>query len=776
MMNKEKKALNLIVKREIKSNKIFSSLVLVAILLSTVLLMGAILISNQMEKVNSTRLGTWTAMYQDIDDSIVKKLTNEKNILDYGVSTYIETKQWQESKINISYADKNAMELCGLPLKSGKMPSKDDEILIEDGMENQKGEKIKIGDRININFGGKKEMIVCGTFSSSASNMSKKIYGVFVFKGYVAGRKDLQQTLYLSMDSIEKKEVSRELQQLAEKYNLDNQFTVNEDYLNAKGKGWIYKLAAIGMSLIILTLAYLTIYCIFFISVVNNVKEYGQLRLVGVTNKQVRYITNHKFLKLLAVGVPLGGAIGGVIGYLVIPEAFSLLTYIIIMAMVSVLMVIMVLMAERRPLKIIKSISIIESSKFNGIEKIKERKKKKHITPRAMATLYIDRYKRKVNLTISLLVLCGTMVIVCSSILNALDAKAMSKQNFLYENYHITINENLLREMPLEKVQLNNPLTDDLISDLKEIEGVQDIWIQMYLPFSIEKSEEESSGAIVSFSKRDYKRLEKCLIEGELPAYDEDKNDIIIGRPEQFEKTFGIRAKCGDSLDIYVYDGGNKEKIRLNVVGILDEDKSAKEKFDMLMMPDNNIQSVVNTNTNDTVFIKTTEDEIVDQRISTVCTAVEDKIRVESLEDVIEQNEMFMFSFKIIIYVILAFLAVFAIVNLLNTLLTNIVVRKKEFKTMQMVGMTIHQLKQMLMWEGMIIVLKSLILVCLIGILISKVICTMMMNSGFSYMTYRIPIFTILVYLIVSGAFALLGTGIIGVKLLFHNPNRKEKV
>lgn len=145
--------------------------------------------------------------------------------------------------------------------------------------------------------------------------------------------------------------MSRELQQLAEKYNLDNQFTVNEDYLNAKGKGWIYKLAAIGMSLIILTLAYLTIYCIFFISVVNNVKEYGQLRLVGVTNKQVRYITNHKFLKLLAVGVPLGGAIGGVIGYLVIPEAFSLLTYIIIMAMVSVLMVIMVLMAERRPLK-----------------------------------------------------------------------------------------------------------------------------------------------------------------------------------------------------------------------------------------------------------------------------------------------------------------------------------------------------------------------------------------------------------------------------------------
>ena len=87
MINKEKKALNLIVEREIKYNKIFSRLVLIAIFLSTVLLMGAILITDQMEKVNSTRLGTWTAMYQDIDKKIVKDLDAEENILDYGVST-----------------------------------------------------------------------------------------------------------------------------------------------------------------------------------------------------------------------------------------------------------------------------------------------------------------------------------------------------------------------------------------------------------------------------------------------------------------------------------------------------------------------------------------------------------------------------------------------------------------------------------------------------------------------------------------------------------------
>ena len=41
---------------------------------------------------------------------------------------------------------------------------------------------------------------------------------------------------------------------------------------------------------------------------------------------------------------------------------------------------------------------------------------------------------------------------------------------------------------------------------------------------------------------------------------------------------------------------------------------------------------------------------------------------------------------------------------------------------------------------------------------------------------YRIPMFTILICLIVGGGFALLGTGIIGIKLLFQNPNRKEKV
>ena len=255
MINKEKKALNLIVEREIKYNKIFSRLVLIAIFLSTVLLMGAILITDQMEKVNSTRLGTWTAMYQDIDKKIVKNLDAEENILDYGVSTYIESTQWQDFKINISYADKSAMELCGLPIKNGKIPLQENEILIEDGMKNGNGKKIKMGDKIDVNFWGRKVMTVCGTFSSSASNMSRKTYGAFVSKDYIEEKNELPQTLYLSLDSIEKKQVYKELQKLTKKYNLDNQFTVNEDYLSAKGKSWVYKIVAIGVSVVILTVA-----------------------------------------------------------------------------------------------------------------------------------------------------------------------------------------------------------------------------------------------------------------------------------------------------------------------------------------------------------------------------------------------------------------------------------------------------------------------------------------------------------------------------------------
>ena len=278
----------------------------------------------------------------------------------------------------------------------------------------------------------------------------------------------------------------------------------------------------------------------------------------------------------------------------------------------------------------------------------------------------------------------------------------------------------------------------------------------------------ESTGVIVSFTERDYDRIENCLIKGSLPQSEEWKeNDIIIGRPKLFEEVFGIQADRADFIDIYIYDGNEKEKCRLNVVGILDEDKSIKEKFDMLVMPDWNMQSKVSTNTNDTIYVKTNNSEQVDQEILSVLSNVEDKLRIESLKDVIEQNEMFMFSFKVVIYTILTFLAIFSIINLLNTLLTNIIVRKDEFKTMQTVGMTKRQLNKLLIWEGAFIVFKSLVLICIIGTLLGKVVCTLMVNSGFSYMVYKIPVFSIAVCILAGGISILLGIGFIGTKILY---------
>ena len=775
MTNKRKKTLKLIAKREITHDKIFSCLLLMGIFLASTLLMGALLISGQMEKMNATRLGTWTAMYQDVDSDSISDLLQEDSILSYGISASIDSVTTQDFRINILYADENAFTLCGLTLKSGNLPSTDDEILMEEDFTNENGKKISVGDLIELDFEGGKTFTVCGTYSTSATNMSRKTYGAFVSEKHIVLNNNIPKTLYLSLNMTDKSQIQMELAHFREKYNLTNQFTINEDYLNMQGQSWIYKLFAVGMAIIILMLAYFTVYCIFFISVVNNVKDYGQLRLIGVTNKQIEYITNHKFIILLVLGIPLGCLTGGIVGYLVIPETFSTMNCVITVVEVAICVGLIVLVATRKPLKIVKSMSLIESSRFNGIELNKTHKTNKCMTPISMAKLYIKRYRKKVNLTVMLLTLSGTMFIVCASILAALDAKEMSKQNFPDENCHIAISNEILRDSPLEKIQINNPLTDNLIDEIQNTKGVKEVWVQMYLPFSIENSEIESSGAITSFTEKEYEAVKQCLVEGELPLYNEwGQNDIVVGRKNQFEESFGLDLKCGDKLKLYIYDGGKKVEEEFNIIGILDEKQSIEEKFDMLLMPDTCLKTKVSTNINDIIYIKTDGSEEADQKILSTVSGI-DEISTETLTEVIEQNEMFMYSFRVIIYIILTFLSVFSILNLLNTLLTNTIVRKNEFKTIQNVGMSRRQLKRMLIWEGEIIVLKSLILTCFIGILVGRIICTALVNSGFSYITYKIPILAIIVCIVVASLSAFLGTGVLGINLVCSKSKQKRK-
>ena len=91
--------------------------------------------------------------------------------------------------------------------------------------------------------------------------------------------------------------------------------------------------------------------------------------------------------------------------------------------------------------------------------------------------------------------------------------------------------------------------------------------------------------------------------------------------------------------------------------------------------------------------------------------------------------------------------------NFFNAVLTGIIARKREFAVLQSIGMTGKQLKTMLVCEGLLYALSSVLLSLVLAVVLGPLAFSAL-QSMFWFFTYR---FTLAPILAVAPVFALLG-------------------
>jgi len=93
-------------------------------------------------------------------------------------------------------------------------------------------------------------------------------------------------------------------------------------------KETIFTVLLVGMVLI--GVCSLVVYNIFFISVMNDVISFGQLRTLGTTKKQIKRIISKEGNYLALQFIPFGCVAGGMLSFLTDRDAFHLIPNIII--------------------------------------------------------------------------------------------------------------------------------------------------------------------------------------------------------------------------------------------------------------------------------------------------------------------------------------------------------------------------------------------------------------------------------------------------------------
>lgn len=538
----------------------------------------------------------------------------------------------------------------------------------------------------------------------------------------------------------------------------------------------------IGVTLIVVT-GYLIIYNIFQISVIQDIQSYGQLKTLGTTKRQIKRLINRQALRLSLIGIPIGLLVGFFIGRALVPFLMNGTSYTAdagIKVTVNPLIFIgsaafalfTVFVSVRKPAKIAGTVSAIEAIRYTendtatfGKRRGKDKKSTHGAKLHFMALANLGRNRRRtvlviVSMTLSL-VLFNTVFTLSSGFdIDKYIAKFMDT-DFVISNadffqYQVEKSEHDLSDTFIEAVRQN--------SSFKDGGRLYSSWM-LEEPFSTEHN------AFFSYNKdlngNPFVRL-----------YGAD--DFLLNGMEVIEGTIDLKKlKTGEYilLSVDCNDDGTVienpnisvgDTVRINHLKAEELSTTITDSYDFIIMAKvrANENTATTRNTGEARFYLPTDIFLplcdnphlvsfpFDVKEGTEAEMAEFlNSYIDSVEPSMdfESKATYTSSFDDLTSLIITIggalsiiIGIIGIANFVNSVLTSVITRKKEFAMLQSIGMTGKQLKRMLSFEGLYYAVGTIITSSILGVLFSVVVVRGI-SSEIWFFTYQFVMWPMLV-------------------------------
>ncbi len=706
----------------------------------------------------------YQGIFQNLSQENISLLTADPRIESVGVYRSVGmTERENGVTMGIVCSDEATMRLSNITLMEGSMPQAANELLIEKGYIDALNLKADIGDTISVHYRNQAsrqletaDFQITGFIQTTAENDRNRVaYNAIVSQSFVRENSALSAEPTAAMISVRDtaKYTNQELKELIRTIGLDcgistDNIQINNLYIDSNNMSKETVLTVLLVGLVLIGVCSLVIYNIFFISVMNNVTSFGQLRTLGATKKQIKRIISKEGNCLALRFIPLGCIAGGMLSFLIDRTAFQLFPDAVIVLLSGAAVFICVKLSILKPAKIAMSVSPMEASCYSSYTKVKKggkrlKRNRKPLTPCSLAAMNLLRDRKKSILTFTSLVLSGMMLVGISSLLSSLDPEQRAKQSFPYEGaYVVELNRALVTPtFSLTRLQENNLLTDELKHDILSIDGVSGVVCQQELCVTIDGMET----AIRSMNAEDYEALKDRVMAGELPYHDHTgENSLVVnmGSPEleYLQKSYEV----GDTVTFS--QAGNDLQCNFTyVVSAIVFDKNSASSF---ILPAEEMEQTVPYNANSSFVIRMEHGgytEIEDELHSLIASS--DHLRLKTLKDMTMQYKSVFSTISLAAYALLAVIIMFSIINLVNTSMTNIISRRKELGLFRAIGLDSRQLYRMIGFENGFQTLGSFAASIVGGLIIGKAICSAVGNvPGFSFVEYTFPAVSVVFY------------------------------
>lgn len=806
--------------KKLKLNKVRTGVTIIGVILSTLLITSVTTIfsSFQVSMIENQKEteGNYHYEFIGVSKDEIDNIKNNKNVESLFIiknlgESIIKDNNSHTANINIYELTNSAFNNLGISLTEGRLPVNNNEIIVSNRITNYTDVEIEVGKSlfINTNNGNTKEYIIVGKadietvsleIPSSNSNSiftiislleeeeseeSSESYNVYIRLKNLKDRLNTAgEILNLTDENISNLESIGNIVKAEEKISeiKDKKYDlfINSELLELEGGGYsdwtqemIYAISLIVIILIII----ISVFCIknsFNISMTERIRDYGILKSIGATKKQIRKEILYEGFFIGLVGIPIGLILGTVGIWLVLKiietslsnslfgMKFIFSTSPIYIVIAAVLSIIVIYLSEIGTIRKANKIAPIETIKENKDINILNKKyiKTPIIIKKFMgiggdiAYKNLKRNKRQYKTaTISIILTISVFITIMS-----------------FMNY-----ANIAKEILFGNIEYDVQVYGDDIQGLKEISRDENIktysLLRMesadvinYEEYVTNESKLEGTSypapefmLIVSLGEDEYERyidklgLEYEDVKDKAILYDYKTRTILEEGKDKYLIYRVYNYKDGDIIDVEIYSATEEETTEYNI-----EISKVTDIQPMYLVDSNISYLIVSDEYWDSI---STSDTVGEGVLSIVCDSPEELTEyiqenykgyynnVVNIDESEKETKAQITTIVSFTYIFIIVIILIGLTNIFNTITTNLMLRRREISTIKAIGMTNKEFKKMIRLETIFYSVKSLMFAIPIGLILSYLI-----YKGFSInfigIEFTFPILSIVISII----------------------------
>ncbi|WP_454054068.1 ABC transporter permease [Clostridium sp. Marseille-Q7071] len=784
-------------RRYLKQNKKRTLLTLIGIILSLSLVatIGLFVKSaekSQIENAKYTEGFSFHLGYKTYTEDILSKVANNPNVQRYGIMERGDTVTYNDIYIDRYYMDKGATELLNYSVKEGRMPQNDSEISIDQWSKNYIKENLNLGDKIVIKG---KTYTVVGFLKNDGYFQRTKSCRAIVFS-------NAPKNGQLMVEISPKADFSETLKNISNLTTNDN-LILNQSLirLNEMNSNKTLIIIACIAIVIVVSATIIVIHNSFQINVAERLKQFGLLRSIGATKKQIKKIVFREATILLIIAIPIGisisiGAIYGLnfIFKLILKgdAYFSLVSIDVGILIISIIITILaVYISSLIPANFVGSISPLAAISSRVIikkEAIKRRKypllKKIFNYKVVMAVKNIRRNPSRCRTMILSIIVSSALFITFTSSMN--EIFTIKNPNGAYETIDLEVNRSSDND---DSVGNNNQIVDDLASQLSTLNNVNKVYIQYTDVFGmaevpLNKRIKEAGGIlqkqkfedgykevivtkIKNYDKAALEDFSKYLLSGNIDVnrMNSENGVILVDNGKVRDYNTG-KLYIGKLTDYKVNDEitvlKDSKETKVKIMAIIKEDIFEREdSTNVLTLITGN--QVLKNITGEAPKIRNLSIALKDKALNLKTAEEVNNIlkdypsyTVINYADINKSQKNSMLMIKVLIYGFIAVITLISSINIINTITMNITLRRKESAMLKSIGMSQKDLKTIIRYEGIFYGIIGSTLGAIVGCFLSYSIFNVL--SDVVVVQWKLPLGLIVITILVAIGISYLST------------------